>query len=352
MPENQAALGRICIVMMSAIGDAVHVLPVVTALKRHDPRCHITWILQQAPATLVRGHPLVDEIIIFERRKKLRYADLRKKLRGHRFDLVICLQAAFKANIVTWLTDSPRKMGFDRARARDGNWLFTNWRIPAHEPQHVLEQYFEFLAPLGVNPEPVEWNIGPWSHERARQRELLQAIKRPAALLVIGTTHPEKEWIPERWAALADELTDSYGLTPVLAGGNTAAETRTAREIVRLARHPVVLTLGAPLRDLVALIDGCELVISLDTGPMHMAVAVGTPVIAMMGYTNPRRTGPWRRFRDLWVDSYGRPGENYPVSKEKRPGRMSLITVEQVLEKVELWNTVYRRSDAGAVSGV
>jgi heptosyltransferase I len=349
MPETKPGIGRVCIVMMSALGDAVHVLPVVTALKRHDPECHITWILQKGPAALVRGHPLVDEIILFERHGRSRYADIRRKLKGHRFDVVLCLQAAFKSNIVTLFANAPVKMGFDRARARDGNWLFSNERIPPHAPQHVLDQYFEFLHKLGVDPEPVEWGIGPWPHELERQRELFSEIDGPAALLVIGASHPEKQWRPERWAELADNLVERYGLTPVLAGGLSPAELKTAREIERLARHPVVVTLGAPLRDLVALIDGSELVISLDTGPMHMAVAVGTPTIALMGWVNPKRTGPWRRFRDLWVDAYGDPGEDYPVSKEKRPGRMQRITVDDVLEKVKVWDERYRpaRSTAG-----
>lgn len=346
MNEPTPRLGRVCIVMMSALGDAVHVLPVIAALKRHDPHCHITWILQAGPASLVRGHPLVDEIILFERRNRGRYADIRRKLKGLKFDLVLDLQAAFKANIVTWLVDAPVKMGFDRERARDLNWLFTNAKIPPHAPQHVLEQYFEFVHQLGIDPEPVEWSIGPWHHELDRKRELFAEIERPAALLVIGTSHPEKEWLPERWAGLADALSEDYGLTPVLAGGRSRAEQDTAREIVRLARHPVVLTLGAPLRDLVGLIDGAELVVSLDTGPMHMAVAVGTPTIALMGFVNPKRTGPWRRFHDLRVDAYGDPGEEYPVSKEKRPGRMQRITVDGVLEKVKVWDQLYRRRES------
>src|SRR5690554_1518780 len=122
---------RVCLVMMSAIGDAVHALPVVTALKRHDPTIHLTWILQRGPAMLVEGHPDVDEIVRFERKRGLgAFVDIRRKLAGRSFDLVIDLQVYLKASVVTAFTRAPVKLGFDRARARDLNWLFTNRRIP------------------------------------------------------------------------------------------------------------------------------------------------------------------------------------------------------------------------------
>ncbi|HEU0299048.1 MAG TPA: glycosyltransferase family 9 protein, partial [Longimicrobium sp.] len=335
---------RVLIVMMSAVGDAVHVLPVVTALKRHDRSIHVTWVLQGGPASLVRGHPDVDEIIIHHPRGGLRaFAELRKALGGRGFDVVLDLQVYFKASIVTALADAPVKLGFDRARARDGNWLVTNRKIPPREPRHVQDQYFEFLDALGVPHEPVEWKLGPWPHEREAQRTFFEGFARPVATFVIGSTHAEKEWVPERWAALADVLWERHGVQPVLAGGRSARELETEREIMRLAKHPVDSTLGAPFRELVGILAGSALTVSLDTGPMHISVALGTPTIALMGYNNPKRVGPYRRFRDLLVDAYGDPGEDYPISIQKRPGRTRRITVEQVLEKVELWQRTYRR---------
>jgi heptosyltransferase I len=335
---------RVLIVMMSAVGDAVHVLPVVTALKRHDPAIRITWVLQGGPASLVRGHPDVDEIILFDRQGGWRaFAELRGALGGRRFDVVIDLQVYFKASIVTALASAPVKLGFDRSRARDWNWLVTNRNIPRREPQHVQDQYFEFLDALGVPHEPVEWKLGPWPHELEAQRAFFAQLDRPAACLVIGSTHPEKEWVPERWAALSDALYERYGLQPIIVGGRSEREMETEREILSRARHPVISTLGVPFRELVGIIEGSALTVSLDTGPMHISVALGTPTIALMGYINPKRTGPYRRFRDLLVDAYGDPGEDYPVSIQKRPGRTSKITVDQVMEKVALWDRTYRR---------
>jgi heptosyltransferase I len=335
---------HVLIVMMSAVGDAVHVLPVVAALKRHDPTIRITWILQGGPASLVRGHPDVDEIILFDRKGGWRaFADLRGRLGGRRFDVVLDLQVYFKASIVTALADAPVKLGFDRARARDWNWLITNRKIPRRAPQHVQDQYFEFLDVLGVPHEPVVWKLGPYPHELDAQRAFFAGLRRPAACLVIGSTHAEKEWLPERWAAVSDALWERHGLQPVIVGGRSEREVETEREILARATHPIISTLGVPFRELVGILAGVALTISLDTGPMHISVALGTPTIALMGYINPRRTGPYRRFHDLLIDAYGDPGEDYSISIQKRPGRTRRISVEQVMEKVDLWDRTYRR---------
>jgi heptosyltransferase I len=291
----------------------------------------------------VRGHPSVDEIVIFEKKRGLRgLLDARRALVGRSFDVVLDLQVYIKAGLVTALTPAPVKLGFDRARARDLNWIFTNRRIPPRAPGHVQDQYFEFLAELGISPEPVSWRLGPWPEERARQRELLRGIPGPIATLVIGSSHPEKEWLPERWAALSDALHEHHGLTPVLAGGRSARELDTEREIARLATHQPHSTLGVPLRDLVGIIDASELVVSLDTAPLHMAVALERPVIALMGYNNPKRVGPYRRYRDLVVDAYGDPGEDYPITVAHRTGRMPRIQVADVLQRVDIWRDRYR----------
>ncbi|HEX6068633.1 MAG TPA: glycosyltransferase family 9 protein [Longimicrobiaceae bacterium] len=338
---------RVCLVMMSAIGDAVHTLPVVTALKRHDRSIHLTWVLQPGPASMVRGHPDVDEIVLFERKRGLRgYADIRRKLTGRRFDLVLDLQVYFKASVVTALASAPVKLGFDRARARDMNWLVTNRRIPPHEPQHVQDQYFEFLHYLGVDPEPVEWKLGPWPEERAAQRDLLSGFDRPLAALAVGTSDPRREWLPERWAALSDALYRDHGLQPVLVGGRSPRELATEQRMRQIAAAPLATTLGASLREMVGVLDGSALVVSLNTAPLHMAVALDRPVIGLMAHRNPKRTGPYR-FRDLMVDAYGEPGEDYPISMVSRAGGLERVTVEEVLAKVGLWRERYAGRGGG-----
>jgi heptosyltransferase I len=338
-------LDRICIVMMSAAGDTVHVLPVVNALKRYAPASRITWVLQPGPASLVQGHRSVDEILHFDRARGWRaFADMRRALAGRAFDLVINLQVYLKAGVITALARAPMKLGFDRARARDLNWLVTTHRVPARPPQHVQDQYFEFLQYLDVPHEPVVWDIGPWPNERAWQREFFSSFDRPAAPIVVATSKPEKDWLPERWAEVADALWHDFGLEPVLVGGRSPRELRAEAAIVARTGHKPRSALGSGLRKLLSILDGSALALSPDTGPLHMAVAVNRPVVSLMGYTNPKRTGPYRRFHDLIVDAYGEPGEDYPVSAAWRPGRMSRIRVRDVLDKVELWRTRYGKS--------
>jgi heptosyltransferase I len=337
---------RVCLVMMSAVGDAVHALPVVNAIKRHRPSTHLTWVLQPGPASLVRGHQSVDDIIEFERGSGLRaFVEVRSRLRERTFDLVIDLQVYFKAGLVTSFTKAPVKLGFDRARARDFNWLFTNHRIPPHEPQHVQDQYFEFLAALGISPEPVTWGLGPWPDERGWQSEFFGAIDRPTAAIVVGTSKPEKDWMPERWARVVDALYTEFGLRAVLVGGRSDREIAAAAAIESLAAHTPVNALGSGLRKLVSILDGSALVLSPDTGPLHMAVALNRPVISLIGYMNPKRVGPYRRFQDLMVDAFADPGEIYPITMEKRAGRMERISVADVLERVQLWRERYAKTD-------
>jgi heptosyltransferase I len=328
--------------MMSAVGDAVHVLPVLNALKRANSRTRITWVLQPGPAMLVRGHRSVDEIIVFDRSRGLMaFADVASELAQRRFDLVINLQVYFKAGIVTGATHAPIKLGFDTARARDLNWLFTNRKIPPHPIQHVQDQYFEFLTALGVSPEPVEWDLGPWPPEQEWQHNFIASIERPIASIVVATSKPEKDWMPERWAEMCDALHEEFGMQVVLVGGRSERELAAQRIVMERARHQPRSELGSGLRNLVSILAASSLVLSPDTGPLHMSVALERPVISLMGYTNPKRTGPYRRFQDLVIDAYGDPGEDYPISMENRPGRMKRIETRHVLEKVELWRDRY-----------
>jgi heptosyltransferase I len=341
---SRVPLDRVCIVMMSAVGDAVHVLPLLTSLKRAHPKMHVTWILQPGPATLVRGHPLVDEILLFDRSVGLKgFLDIRRALGGKRFDLVINLQVYFKAGIVTSFTNASVKLGFDHARARDFNWLFTTDKIAPHAMQHVQDQYFEFCDWLDVPHEPVEWGLGPWEGERAWQREFFSTFERPVAPIVVATSKAEKDWMPERWAEVCDALYADFGLQPVLVGGRSPREVQAEAVIMERARHKPVSALGSGLRKLVSIFDGAALVLSPDTGPLHISVALDKPVVSLIGYSNPKRVGPYRTFRDLMIDAYGEPDEDYPISMENRTGRMPRISVRDVLDKVQIWNGTYRK---------
>jgi len=159
--------------------------------------------------------------------------------------------------------------------------------------------------------------------------------------MVVATSKPEKDWFPERWVEVADALHEQFGMQVVLVGGKSERELAAERIVMEKARYKPRSELGSGLRNLVGILDASALVLSPDTGPLHMAVALERPVISLMGYTNPKRTGPYRRFHDLIVDAYGDPGENYPISMENRPGRMKRIETRDVLDKIALWKERY-----------
>jgi heptosyltransferase I len=208
---------------------------------------------------------------------------------------------------------------------------------------HVQDQYLEFAEWLGVRTAPVTWGLAPWTDaERAWQREFYARFDRPVAPIVVGTSNPQKDWIPERWVEVCDALWHDFGLQPVLVGARSARERQTEQVIMERTRVKPHSALGnGGLRGLVGIIDGAALVLTPDTGPLHMTVALDRPVVSLIGYSNPKRVGPYRKFGDLMIDAYGDPGEDYPISMENRPNRMPRITVRQVLEKVERWRTAY-----------
>jgi heptosyltransferase I len=330
---------EIAIVMLSALGDAVHTLPVVNALKRKWPEARITWVIQPVPHLLVRGHENVDEFVIFRRRRGAQawrsFADVSRALNGRRFDLLVNLQVYLKAGLITSLAKAAVKLGFDRQRARDLNWLFTTHRIPPRPPGHVQDQYFEFLDYLGIDPAPVEWRIRLTDEERAAQREFFDALDRPVCGVVVGTSKLEKNWAPERYARLVEALEADYGMQPVLLGGPAPAERAAAERLLAQTQARVVNALADDVRRLLWLVDGCDLVISPDTGPLHLARALDRPVVGLYGYTNPKRYGPYGRPAQV-VDGYARfAGEAYPISAKYRADGMERVTVDMVLAAVE-----------------
>ena len=341
-PLPPHCLDNVAIVMMSAVGDVVHVIPLIHAIKEHAPHARITWILQPGPASLVRGHPLVDEIIEFDRKKGWRaFLDVRRKLNARRFDVVLALQVYFKAGIITSFIDSAVKLGFDKRRARDANWLFTTHRIVPQPNQHVQDQYFEFMKALDIPFAKPIWELGPWNaEEREWQRAFFSQFAKPVAPIVVATSKADKDWLPERWAEVCRILWDEFELQPVLVGGQSDRELAAAKHILREA--PMAHSaLGSGLRKLAAILDGAAVAISPDTGPLHLAVALHTPVISLMGYTNPKRVGPYNFSQDLMIDAYGDPGEDYPLDASYRRDRMRGITVAKVREKLLLWRERY-----------
>jgi heptosyltransferase I len=330
---------EILIVMLSALGDAVHVLPVLNALKRQWPESRITWLLQPVPHQLVAGHENVDEFILFHRRRGAEawrsFTEASSALGTRRFDLLVNLQVYLKAGLLTSMARAQVKLGFDRKRARDMNWLFTTHRIPARPTGHVQDQYFEFVEHLGIPTEPLEWRLTLTAAERIAQQQFFESVDRPVCGVVVGTSKQAKNWAPERYARLLEVLESDFGYRTVLLGGPSAAEKAAAERILRATRAQPIDALANDVRRLLWLLDGSSLVISPDTGPLHAARALDRPLVGLYGYTNPKRYGPYRRPWQV-VDGYARfPGEDYGPAAGYRSEGMQRITVEMVLAGVE-----------------
>ena len=254
---NLPASPRICIVLLSAVGDVVHALPLVCAIKRHRPKAHITWLLQEAGAALIQGHPAVDEILVFQRKAGLAgFIKMGMELSQRPFDLVLDLQCYFKATLLTALCQAPIKIGFDRARAREFNWLATNTKLTPRPLGHVQDHFLEFLDVISVRPEPIEWNLGPWPKELTWQKEFFENLPSPRVALVAGTSNPRKDWIPDSWVRLNDALHEQFGLQTILVGANSVRETSLGRKMANECHHPPQQALGCGLRRLVSIIDG------------------------------------------------------------------------------------------------
>jgi len=341
---------RLVIIMLSAIGDAVHVLPVVNALKAHRGDLHISWVIQTVPYDLVKGHSSVDDFIVFERRRgRALLGSLRQtasSIQRGRFDLALGLQVYLKAGWLLGRSGAGVRLGFDRRRARDLQWLFSTHQIPARKGQHVQDQYFEFLDYLGVPLGEPRWDIQFTEAELQAREEFFGPFARPVCAVVVGTSKTQKNWSPEKYAQVITRLETDFGVQPVLVGGPSQVEKQLAHDICAAALCSPPVELADDVRRLSYILSGSRFVISPDTGPLHIARALDVPVVGLYGYTNPLRTGPYRKFGDLVVDGYARfPGEEYPLSMEYRPDGMKRIDVDAVLAKARIALDRYGTSD-------
>jgi heptosyltransferase I len=325
---------RVALVMMSAIGDVVHALPLVNSIRAAAPDVHLTWVIQPVPHQLLAHHPAVDEFILFHRSHGVRaYTEFRRSLRGKRYDLVLDPHVFFKAGVITGMIPAPRKIGFDRARAPDLNWVFSTERIAPRPRAHAQDEILEFVDHLGI-PRRMEWGLGPTEEESARYGALLPPADRPTVAVVLASSKAEKDWPAERYPELVARLTAEMRCRVVVVGGRSERENRAA-SLLRAGGHHLLDLREWDLRRLVYLLDRADAVITPDTGPLHLGVALGTPTVALMGYTNPKRVGPYR-FRELLVDAFGEPGEEYGPTARYRTGRMERIAVADVIAKVEV----------------
>lgn len=334
---------RICVLRLSALGDVCHALPVVRTLQDAWPSAEITWIIGKLEHKLLGHLPGIEFIVFDKKAGRAAYGDLSKRMADRRYDVLLHMQLALRASIAATLVPADVKIGFDRARARDLQWLFTDVAIEPRRREHVLDSLFGFAERLGLRERSMRWDIPlPEGALDSARRTIPDG--QPTLVISPCSSHALRNWSPERYAAVADHASTRHGLRVLLCGGRSDLEREYGARIAALAKTPVVNLVGKDtLLELLATLQRAKVLISPDSGPAHMATTVGTPVIGLYAATNPARSGPYNS-RAWCVDRYeaaalrfrGRPAAELPwTEKIEEPGVMNLITVDAVVERLD-----------------
>jgi heptosyltransferase I len=335
---------HVCLLRLSAIGDTCHALAALRAFQAAWPQTRFTWIIGKLEARLMTAIVPEVEFITFDKSAMLsELRRIRRLLRGRRFDLLLDLQLAFRASMVSTVIDAPVKLGFDRARARELQWWFTNARIAPAGPEHVLDSFLGFARACGIEPGAAAWNVSPPAQAVEYARGII-GDDRPTLVISPCSSHTARNWSAQRYAAVVDHAAGTHHMRVVLAGGPSAIEAAMGAAIAAAARAPVINQIGRDtLPQLLGLLSASAALVSPDSGPVHMASMVGLPVIGLYAATNPQRAGPYYS-RQWCVDQYdaaarkylGKSATQLPwTTKIERDGVMDLVTIDAVTAKLD-----------------
>ena len=340
---------EICLIRLLAIGDCCHALPVVRTLQAAWPGTKITWIIGRTEFSLLEGTSGIEFITFDKRSPWASLAAIRRQLAGRHFDLLLHLHASMRANLVSSAVRADVRLGFDRARARDYQWLFTNERITATPAQHVMDGLFGFAEHLGIRDRALRWDFSLAPEDR-RLADDLRRGSGPLCLISPCSSQRYRNyrnWSVASYAAVTRHLLER-GARVVLTGGPTALEQQYGEQIELAAgdasgQRVINLVGKTRLKELFAILQAADLLVCPDSGPAHMATAAGTPVVGLYATSNPDRTGPYlsrslvvNRYPEAVRQEFGKPVEALRWGERVRaPGAMDLIPVADVVEKVD-----------------
>ncbi len=342
--ELQSKPQALCVVRLSAIGDTCHALAVVRRLQDNWPDCRITWIIGRLEATLMSRIPDVDFVVFDKARGRAAVGDVLASLGDRRFDAALCMHASWRVNRLYPRLNANRRIGFDRARAKDFQWLFTNERIPAARAEHALEAMMGFATAVGAAATPLRWDL-PLADGDRDFAHMQFGEARPTVVvspLSSQRSRNYRNWPADRYAAVIRHLETVHGCRVLVTGGPSGLERDYGRELAA-STGAADLTGRTTLGQLAALLEAADLVICPDSGPAHLATAVGTPVIGLYATSNPGRTGPYLS-RSLTVDRYpdavrqflGRDPESVRWGRRVRhPDAMDLVTIGDVTTRID-----------------
>lgn len=324
---------RVLIVLPGAIGDVVRALPLLGRIRRGRPEAHLSWVVEPPSSPLLEAHPWLDEAVVFRRRQGLRAVPpLVRRLREARHHVALDLGRGAKSALIARASGAPVRVGFARTDAREGSWLLATQHLPPQGAEKSkLEQFLSFGDALGLPAVPVEFGLTPTAEEAAQADALLAGLPRPVVAACIGSSCPARHWVPERTASTLDALLRRLRGGAILLG--TSADAAFAADVVRASRGAVRDLVGrTSLRQLAAVLGRCALAFGPDSGALHLAAAMGRPVVSLWGATSAARSAPfgWERLAVQGVSPCA------PCFLRECPiGRvcMHTITVDMVLEK-------------------
>jgi heptosyltransferase-1 len=286
---------RILIILLGAIGDVVRALPLLGRLRKAHPRAHIAWAVEPKSAPVLEGHPWLDEMIVYNRRRApFSFAPFLYRVRAGHFDLVLDLQRHLKSGITSYVSGARDRIGFSAVNTKEFNHWFSSRGVAAQPNMRLkLLQYQAFGDALGIQPEPIEFGLEPTAEAVARARQLIGDPAPPPLLGVILSSWESRIYFAQPTAQVITELYRRDRLTPVLLG--TRSERKLADEVrEHLGKlKPIDLVGRTNLKDLPAIFRTCRAAFGPDCGPMHIAAAVGCPIVSLWGATAPERSAPW-----------------------------------------------------------
>ena len=341
---------EILIVKLSAIGDVIHTLPALAALHQQFPESNITWVVEEKAYDVIKDHPYLKRVVVSKRKGWLKnvkkpslwYPTLKeiikfiKELRSQNYDLVIDFQGLLKSALLILLSKGKRKVGYDKTR--EMSFLFLNEKIPAcPQDQHAVEKNINLTRYLGAEIDEVRFIISIGEEDKRKIEYLLSENKLSTSkLLIIMSTQASwmtKIWDPSKVAKLSDRLIEKYDAQLVFTGGKD--DYSSIEKILSLMNHRVVNASGkTSLKELAYLLSISDLMITMDSGPMHIASAMGTPTVALFGPTAHWRTGPYCNNAIII-------GNHLPCSPcfkkrcDKGKACMEKISVGEILEAVD-----------------
>jgi len=344
MPVTDSAVAHphIAIVRFSALGDVVMVAAAVQALRRALPDARITWITSPLAYALLDGMDGVNFVVTDKPRSWADYRAFYRLFRQRRFDVVLAMQANLRINLLYPALHAPVKIGFDRIRAREGQWLFCNRRIPCRD-EHLLDGFLAFVTALTGAPAAAAWNLPLSASEYDWAKQHLAALPRPLLALHPVSSKRERNWPAERYARLIELAVKFFDCGVVITGGTAPEEIALCARLARVSpAHTLDLCGHSTPKQLAAVLAEANVLVAPDTAAVHLARAGGTPVVGLYAVASARFSGPYQR-TEYCVDHHaealrvfhGKEADALPWNtRVHHPDAMALIEVDEVMEQL------------------